>query len=146
MDDAGALVLADLVPRDDAMLVARLPVGVRSLLERCRHGIQLVIWAAIPPADQLGAALLFDDLEVAAQGGLERSTTEPEEVLSLADLHVAELGADGRGHVGGQRPRRGRPDEERLTGSIDERKTDGQPRILSVGVALVHLHLAHAGA
>ena len=48
--------------------------------------------------------------------------------------------------MAGKRPRRRGPDEQGLARPVDERQTDGQARVLAIGVALVHLHLADAGA
>ena len=135
----GALVLADLVPGDDPVLVA-------AVVERGRGRPAARRTAPVAPADELGARHLLLDRERAPQRGLERALAEPEHVLALADPDVAELRADGRRDVRGQRPGRRRPDEQRLAGPVDEREPDGEARVLAVLVALVHLHLGEAGA
>ena len=137
VDDAGALQLADLVPRHDAVF---------ETVQHPLHGRQVVEEAAVAPADELLAALLLEDLEGTLQGLLERPLAEPRHLVALAHLDVAQLGPD-RGHdVGRQGPRRGRPHEQRLARAIQERQADGQAGVLAVLVALVHLHLRDARA
>ena len=63
VDDAGALVLADLVPRDDAVHVRRRRVVAGPRGERRPDGGQLVERAGVPPADELGAGDLVLDRE-----------------------------------------------------------------------------------
>ena len=58
MDNARALVLADLVPGHDPMLVA-------GVLEGLADGGKVVEWARVAPADELAAGLLLLDLELA---------------------------------------------------------------------------------
>src|SRR3712207_6959235 len=56
----------------------------------------------------------------------KRPLAQPQPALALPHEHVIELGPHGRRHVGGQRPWRRRPDEERLTRSLRERERDGE--------------------
>ena len=93
VDDAAALVQRDLVPRDDAMvdLSARAEVVERP---------------AIPEPDELGALHGSDERLVRIARG-----RDPLSVLAQA---VVGVGLDGRRDVRRQRPRRRRPDDERL--------------------------------
>ncbi len=138
VDDPGPLLLADVRPGDDAMLVA-------GLGERVPHDRQVVERPRVAPPDQVRAGRLLDDLERALEDLLERPAAEPELVLALADLDVAQGGPDGRRDVGGQRPGGGRPDQQRLTRPVQEREPHREPRVLAILVALVHLHLRQAG-
>ena len=58
--DAGALVLADLVPRDDPVHVGRGAVLVDALGEGLPHHRQVVEGAGVVPADQVGALALLE--------------------------------------------------------------------------------------
>ncbi len=142
--DAGALFLTDLIPGHDAMLIRR--SGSSAGCEGSLHGRQLVERTHVSPALELAAGLLFENLELPHQGVLQRPAAEPEGLLTLTDLDVAQLLAHGRGHVGGQRPWRGRPHKQRLAGPIRQRELDGQAGVLAIGVALGHLVLTYAGA
>ena len=111
------------------------PSGRRQVVER----------AGVAPADQVGAADLLEDLERPVERGLERPLRQPELVVALPDPDVAERRPDGRGHVRGQRPRRRRPDEQRLARPVEQREADRQPGVVAVLVALGHLRLGDAG-
>src|SRR5581483_412952 len=134
VDHAGALFLADLFPRDDAVLDAllRLDLGER------RHVVQ---------ADQVAALHGLDNLVVAAQdaGGVGREVVE---LAILADLHVVQVGMDGQRHVRGEGPGRRRPDEDALVGPLDqgEREVDGAMGEVTVGVGADELVLGEARA
>ena len=67
-------------------------------------------------------------------------------LVALLDLDVAQVRPDRGGDVGGQRPGRRRPDQQRLARAVEEREPDRQPRVLAILVALVHLHLGQARA
>ncbi len=97
VDDARALVLADLVPGDDAVLVARPAVIAAAAGECGLDGVELVERTVVAPADQISASALLEHLERAAQRRLERPLAEPEDVLALAHLDVRQRPA--------QRPR-----------------------------------------
>ena len=99
----------------------------------------------VPPARQLRPGSLLHDLERTAERLLEGPLGQPELVLALADLDVPQVSAHGGGHVGGQRPGGRRPDQQRLAWPVHEREADGEPRVLAVLVALVHLHLGQPG-
>ena len=140
VDDAGPLLLADVAPRDHAVRRSRPPANASRTAGRSSNG------PVYRQPTRSAPARLLDDLERALEDLLERPPAEPEQVLALADLDVAEVRADGRGHVGGQRPRRRRPHEQRLARPVQEREAHGEPRVLAILVALVHLHLGQAGA
>ena len=144
VDDPGALLLGDLVPGDHAVLVRGRRLVAGALGERRLDRGQLVERARVAPPDELGAGLLLLDLEVADERPLEDAAAQPERLAVLADADVALLGVDGGGHVRGERPRRRRPDQERLAGPVDEREPDREPGVLAILVALVHLHLGEA--
>ena len=84
VDDAGALVLADLVPGDDDVLVrlgrasSRVPAA-----NALRDGRQLVEWSLVAPADELMAEPLLDDLERTLERRLQRATRQPVAILAL---------------------------------------------------------------
>ena len=93
VDDAGALVEGDLVPRDhpvDDPLLRRQPVERALVLE----------------PDELVAAGAATTVTSPARSRARHSPPVAEHVLGVR-VHR-------RGHVRGQRPRRGRPDHERL--------------------------------
>ena len=107
-------------------------------------GRQLVIRPLIAPSDELAAEALLDHLEGPEDGGLECALGDPVAVLALSHERVGQVIVHGRGHIGGQRPGRGGPDQQPLTRSIDQREANGEPRVLAILVALVDLGLAHA--
>ena len=115
MDDAGALVERDLVPRNDPVLdrAAR-----TELVERAR----------VAPADELLTETALDEalVRVAADG-------DPLAVLAPPVLLV---GMDGGGDVRRQCPRRRRPDEERTRGITGDRTREVDRRIGDVFVSL----------
>ena len=63
VDDAGPLVLADLAPGDDPMLVRVVRVVARARGEGRPHGRQLVERALVAPPDEVAAGPLLEDLE-----------------------------------------------------------------------------------
>ena len=102
----------------------------------------------VAPADELAPRLLP---RAPRTGPRRRCLSVPlpsqKRVVALADPRRSRgLRPDGRRHVGGEGPRRRRPDEQRLAGPVDQREAHRQPGVLAVLVALVHLHLADAGA
>ena len=121
VDDAGALVLADLGPRHDA-------VDVLGLLEGLADGRQVVERAHVLPAGEIAAGQLFLDRERADERACFRTPFPTQALVALADLDVAQVRPDGGGDVGRERPRGRRPDEERLAGPVDERQLDRQAR------------------
>ena len=144
VDDARALVLADLLPGDHPMPVLRAAPG-RPRTRPCTAS-QLVERPVVVPADEVGAGALLEHLERTPQRRLERALAQPVAIVALADLDVRQLRAHGRGHVGAQRPGGRGPHQQVLAGAVDEREADGEARVLAVLVALVHLHLADARA
>ncbi len=143
MDDAGALVLADVLPGDHAMPVLGTLQVAR---ERGRDRIELIERPGVVPADEIGAGAFLEHLERTPQRRPEGVLAQPVAIFPLAHLDVRQLGAHGRGHVRAQRPRGGRPHQQVLTGAVHEREPDGEARVLPILVALVHLHLADARA
>ena len=144
VDDAGPLLLPDLVPGDDPMHVRARPVLADPGTERIADGGQLVERAGVAPADEVATGPLLEHLEGADDRCLERAAAEPEDIVALPDADVADGLADRRRDVGGQGPGGRRPDEQRLAGSIEERQPDGQAGILAILVALGGLGLADA--
>ncbi len=112
--------------------------------ERRHDRRQLVVGTGVAPADEVLAGLLVEHLEAALERRLERALAEPEYVVALADLDVAQLRPDRRRHVGRERPWRRGPDEEGLARPVEQREAHRQTRVLAVLVALVHLHLGEA--
>ena len=99
--------IVDVGPRDDAVL-------------DLRRGGEVVVGPLVALADELLALDLGDDL--AAEGKLGQSCFgDPEKPVRRRELHVLGLWVDGRRDVGGQRPRRRRPDDERLALVVEER-------------------------
>ncbi len=117
VDDAGALVHRHVLPRDHAMLD-----------RRARR--QVVEWAAVAPTDELRAA---QPLDVGVVG--EELDGHP---LAVLPATVLLLGMDGRRDVRGQRPRRRRPDDDRLAFTVEQREADEQRR---VGTILIDARL-----
>jgi hypothetical protein len=142
VDDAGALLLADIAPGDDTVLVRLLAVGAERGLDRG----QLIKRTAVAPTHEIGARPLFNDLEPVAQRRLERALTQPVVRFALANPDVRERGFDRCRHVRRNRPRRCGPDEQVFARPIHERQPEGEPRILSILVTLVHLHLRQPGS
>ena len=102
--DAGSLSGGDLLPRDHAM--RGLDLG--------RPG-QVVERPFVLQAEQAAAGELFEDLERPVL--LHHAHEFAREIIylaALADLHVRHLRVHRAGHVGGERPRRGRPHQQVL--------------------------------
>ena len=123
VDDAGALVGADHVPRDDPVLDALL------------RG-QVVERADVRPPDQLGALRPLDDAGRLAEHGLDAALHHPGQTRAAGDRDVVGLGVDGGGDVGRQRPGRRRPHHDRLVGGVGQRQVDVQRRMREVAVAV----------
>ena len=129
VNEAGAVALADLVPKDHPVLDAVL-------------GGKFIERAVIAAALQFPALELPDDLVV----GLQRVQPALDEVERFVlavrpgalclDLDVREVGMGGHSHVRGEGPRSGRPDEERLAGQVDQREADVEAWVGDVLVAL----------
>ncbi len=122
VDDARALLERHLVPGDDAMLDA----GARR--ERVER-------AAVAQPHELGAGGAADEHVVGKPRGEHPLAVLAETVLALR-IH-------GRGDVRRQRPRRRRPDDDRLALAVEEREADEQGR---VALLLVDARLASARA
>jgi hypothetical protein len=90
VDDAGPLLLADLVPRHDDVLVRMVGVVAGAGSEGLADRRQVVERAGITPARHLVAGDLLEDLEVAIEGGPECPLGEPVLLATLADPHVAQ--------------------------------------------------------
>ncbi|GBD17214.1 hypothetical protein HRbin26_02132 [bacterium HR26] len=132
MDDAGSLLRVHLVPGDHP---------VRHAL----HGRQLVERPAVGQADERAAGQLLQHLVVAAQRCPGRILRQVVDMVTLAHLHVGELGVDRYRHVGRQRPGCRRPDEQRLVLAPLEREADVEAQVRDLLVALADLHLREAG-
>ncbi len=107
MNDARAFLLADRIPGDHTV--------ERRHVHRL-HGGQLIEGTVVLPPDHLRAlepakhlVLPLDDVGQCALSQVVRPT-----VLRL-HLHVSQVRPHGGGDVAGERPRRRRPDEQRLT-------------------------------
>ncbi len=119
VDDAGARVEGDVVPRDHAVL-------------DLRAGLERVERPAVAPADELGP---LDDAREALVR--EERTGNPLPVLEQA---VVGGRVDRRGDVRGQRPRGRRPDDDPLALVVEQREADverGVEAVLVVAVQLV---------
>ena len=127
VDDPGAVLERDVAPGDDAMLDVR-------------AGAELVERACVAPADELLAAPTLDERLLRIPPG-----SDPLPVLAPA---VLGLGLHRRRHVRRQRPRRRRPDHERLAGTLREREADEERRVLPILVdaRLRELVLGERGA
>ena len=123
--DAGALLERHLVPADDAVRDGG-------------TGTQRVEGPLVAQADELRAA---DDL----LEGLVRAAGDGQPV-AVGQAPVLGGGGDGRGHVGGQRPGGGGPDDDVLARPIQQGEADGQRRVLAVDVAAGQLVLRDRGA
>ena len=78
-------------------------------------GRQLVEGARVGEPDQLGALGLADDRRVAERPArCDPWLDPPPPPVAALDQHVGELGVHRGGDVGGQRPRRRRPDQQVL--------------------------------
>ncbi len=144
VDDAGPLVLADVGPRHDPVLVGRVRGVGRAGGEGLPDSRQVVERPVIAPADHVRSGDLVEHLERTGERGLEGPLPQPVDPVTLADLDVADGRADGGSHVRGQRPGRRRPDQQRFARPVAERERDRQPRVVPVLVALVHLGLRDA--
>ncbi len=127
VNDAGALVERDVVPRDDAVL-------------DFTAGTEIVERPAVAEPDELGAR---DDLR-------ERLVRVPRDGYPLAVLSssVLGIGLDCRRDVRRQRPGRGRPDHDRLAGLVEQREAHEQRRVrpILVDAALGQLVLGERRA
>ncbi len=79
VDDAGPLVLPDLGPRHDPMLVRAIGGIGRAAGEGVPDGRQVVERTRVAPADHLAAGDLVEHLERSGQRRLERPLPEPED-------------------------------------------------------------------
>ena len=79
-------------------------------------------------------------------GVLEVGFADVVELVALFDLDVGHVGFDGCGYVRAERPRGRRPDEQGVTGLIDDRKGHKDGRVANLAVAFVHFHLREARA
>ena len=143
VDDPGPLLLADLVPGHDPVLVAAAvgPAG----RERRPDGREVVERAPVAPAHEVAARDAPRAPRTARRAPAAACPCRASRTLvALADLDVAQVGAHRRRHVGRQRPRRRRPDEERLAGPVHEREAHREAGVGPVRVALGHLVLADA--
>ena len=79
-------------------------------------------------------------------GSLDIQVALADEVRPLAVLHldVGELGIHRGGDVAGERPRRGRPHQERLLVASTQREAHKDGPMRDKLVTLVHLHLTQA--
>ncbi len=111
VDDPGPLVERDVLPRDHAML-------------HLRAGPELVERARVAPADELLTALQLHEFLVGVPG-----PSNPFTVVAPAVLGVR---LDRGGNVRRQRPRRRRPDHERLVRPVEQREPDEQGRVGAV--------------
>ena len=111
VDDAGALLERDLVPRDDAVLDAR---------ARAR-GCRTALRSASPTSSEPGARRTN-----ASSGKRAASTHSP-----FSRRPYSPSGLHRRGDVRRQRPRRRRPDDERLARPVEQREAHEERRVAS---------------
>ena len=147
VDDARALLLADLVPGDHPVLVRRGALSRRAAARTARlHRRQIVERAGVAPADELGAAPLLQDCERAVEG---RAAACPCRART-----GRRPGARARRAGPARRPRprsrsASRASSSRPAAPLPAGRAAGSGRsagVLAVLVALVHLHLGQAGA
>ena len=103
-------------------------VGVHDVVRATLLGDRVRVDGLVVEPDQVLALHSLDDLERAFEdrgAGLG----EDEQLVVLLDLHVFDLGVDGERDVAGQRPRRGRPGEDRRLGILLETEADEDARI-----------------
>ena len=140
--DARPLLCADVTPRDHSV---RGTVGAECL----RYGWGGVERGSIAPSHELAPLLCFEDLGAggaAAECGDAARGANPH--LASVELHqfIRECRIDRRSHVGRNRPRRCRPSQEFLTGSVNEREAEVGGGVVSIGVPFGHLMLTDASA
>src|SRR5665809_57555 len=109
VDDSGSLLSRDEVPRTH-------PVTGLPALDEVERG-------RIAPPDEIGSSHGLGDLDAFAQKWLDAVARQDERLTVLFRVrhaHVGDVLADRSRHVRQQRPRRGRPHEQRGVGLIDE--------------------------
>ncbi len=134
--DAGPLLVRHLVPGDDPVLHA---LRRRQLVER----------AAVGQPHQLGALRLAHDRRVRSDPRLRAVAQPPAPPVAALHQHVGELRVDGGGHVRGERPRGGGPDQQVLVvvAFAGDRQADGERQVGQLAVALGRqLHVRQPGA
>ena len=106
---------------------------------------QLVERPAIGKADQFAAWQLLLHGMVALEC-VQRGLRQVEHVVALADADVGQLGVDGSGNVGGERPGCRRPDQQRLPRPFVDRELEIDTGVGHLPVALGDdLHVGEAG-
>ena len=139
--DARALGLAHAIPEDDAVRLGgrRFNAFDKSVQVRVSAGFslrrQLVEGAVVRPTLH-GAALQLRQHLVAAPQHPHRAFGEVEDLVALPDLDVVQVGADGSGDVGSQRPGRRRPDEERFSLPPAQREAQRDAGVRQLHVAV----------
>ena len=90
---------------------------------------QVVEGAIVGPADHLAAFELAQHFVLAAQH-VQRALGQVEHFIALAHFDVGQVRADGGGHIAGQRPGRGRPDQQRFAlGLLAQREAQGDAAV-----------------
>ncbi len=137
VDDAGAVVVADVVRRHHPPRVL------------AHHRLEELEGPRVVPAGHVptGPALGHGHAGVQAPRGLLAQDQVPP-ALGVGDADVARRRAHGRGHVGDERPGRGRPHQQVGVGGAvaGEREADVDRGVDHVLVALGHLVGAERGA
>ena len=134
VDDAGALLLANFGPRDDAVLGAA-------------NGGQLVERAHVAPLEHLGTAHVLLDLPACAEHLLHQWFGQIDALAILDGARIGQVRMHRGGHVRGQRPRRGRPHQQAFVSAAHQRKAHERAGVGDLGVTLgLDLHVADAGA
>ena len=134
VDDPGA-VLGRHEVAGEHRRAARRPVG------------QLEDRAGVGAPDELRAAQRAEDLRALAEHPLDERLGDDQRLLADAHARIADLGPDSSGQVAGQRPRCGRPDQQRLLRlGAEQRQLDVDARVLDVLIALRHLVRGQRGA
>ena len=130
--------LAALLPHDHAVLHA----GLRR---------QLVEGTAVAPALHRAAQRPAQDLDgLVPEDVLEGTLGHPVDVALVAHAHVRQVGVDRSGHVGGERPRRGGPDHQRVAllggrSGLEQRQGDEGRGVDDVAVLVGQLGLGEPG-
>ena len=116
MDDAGAILRAHIISRDDIGII---PLHRKELVERF-----------IVQPDQILGCQFLQHLIARTQRGIESRGGQIKDVAAdIAHLGVFDLGTDGQGHIARQGPGGRRPGEQILIRAIFYLELDVDTRI-----------------
>ena len=132
MDEPGAFLGGDLLPGNHAVFHASLSG-------------QLVERADIGQPDELGplegSPRLTEGRVAPGDGG-----GDIVDRVRPRAFDIVQVGMNGHRHVGRQRPRRRRPHEQPVVGTVPERQRDGHRLVGDLGIGIQHLVLGDRGA